>query len=233
MTKVMNIIQNIDFILIHPQSPENIGLACRALKNFGFKNLRIVGDFEQDKAQKTSSGSEDILKSIRVFSRIEEALKDCSLVIGTSRRLRDNCYTLDFSEGLKIMFSHARQGRVGLLFGREDRGLTSLEAEYCDFIIKIPAGNLESLNLSHAVLLLCYEIFVSHRKIIGFPKLRFAKRRHIEKVLVDLDSFLKDVGLPSGSIKILKRIFRRSGLTEKEVNFLRILVRKARKSIFS
>lgn len=75
---------NIYFILDHPKTGENIGLAARTLANFGFKHLRLVRPKGLDKAPRVARGGETVLKKAAAFSTLEEALADLNLVIGTS-----------------------------------------------------------------------------------------------------------------------------------------------------
>src|SRR2546422_5520285 len=52
-----------------------------------------------------------------------------------------------------------KDGRVALLFGREDFGLLDDELRRCDLLVTIPASDeYPILNLSHAVTILLYEL---------------------------------------------------------------------------
>jgi 23S rRNA (guanosine2251-2'-O)-methyltransferase len=49
-------------------------------------------------------------------------------------------------------------GRFALVMGAEDKGVSRLVAEHCDFDFKLPqAGQTESLNVSAACAAICYE----------------------------------------------------------------------------
>jgi hypothetical protein len=50
-------------------------------------------------------------------------------------------------------------GRLAWVFGREDAGLTQAEVERCDQLVTIPTADYNSLNLSHALTICCYESF--------------------------------------------------------------------------
>jgi tRNA/rRNA methyltransferase len=52
------------------------------------------------------------------------------------------------------------EGRIGLVFGREDRGLSNEELRNCDFLINIPLpAKFKVMNISHAVAIILYEIW--------------------------------------------------------------------------
>ena len=56
---------NISIILVEPQLGENIGAAARAMKNFGFSDLRIVNPrdgWPNEKARSMSVGAIDVIE---------------------------------------------------------------------------------------------------------------------------------------------------------------------------
>ena len=144
-----------------------MGASARALKNFGFTRLELVKPkkFPSDEALWFAHGALDILEKARVHERFSDAVSGKALVAGTTRRLgkqRGPVYTL--REGVKRVKKYALEGPVSILFGREDRGLTNRETEECSFLMNIPANTeMPSFNLSQAVLLTAYELFMSGR----------------------------------------------------------------------
>ena len=59
------------------------------------------------------------------------------------------------------LLKSAQNGKVALVFGPEDKGLSNEHLALCTRIIQIPShSSYESLNLSHAVMICCYEIFL-------------------------------------------------------------------------
>ena len=80
---------NIGFILVKPQLGENIGACARSMKNFGFKKLKLVSPkftFPNHKTKVTSVGAYDIIKKTKVFSDIEEAIKEFDIIVSLSAR---------------------------------------------------------------------------------------------------------------------------------------------------
>eukprot|EP00667_Euglena_gracilis_P012441 EG_transcript_12767 len=102
-----------------------------------------------------------------VFHTTAEAINDCSFVLGTSVRQRSSplpFYTL--TEAVPRLLAAAQMGRVAVLFGNEKNGLTTRDLQLCSGCIAIPTAavqgdNPSSLNLSHSVAVLGYELYSS------------------------------------------------------------------------
>jgi len=151
------------FILVKPQLGENIGACARSLKNFGFKRLNLVSpkfSFPNHKAKTTSVGAYDIINQTKVFTNIEDAIDDYDIVISLSARKRDikkkHITIHDFSKILNLN----KNKKIGLMFGPEASGLTNNDLSFSNYILQIPtSSNFKSINLSHSVTIICYEIF--------------------------------------------------------------------------
>ena len=160
-------IRNIGFLLVKPQLPENIGFCARGLKNFGFKNLDLVDPKEtwpNKKAIVTSVGAKDILKKTRVYSNIKDAINKYDIVYASSARIRDiNKRHLSFNKFIESVKKNKKK-KIGIMFGPEASGLSNDDISYSNYIFKIPVNkNFESINLSHSIVIVCYEIFKSLR----------------------------------------------------------------------
>ena len=151
------------FILIKPQIGENIGSCARSLKNFGFSKLNIVSPKEKwpnVKAKKTSVGAYDIIKKAKIFSSTSDSIKEFDIVFSLSARKRDiNKKHLSIKEFLKIL-SIKNNCNFGLMFGPEASGLSNEDLSYANYILQIPTSTkFKSMNLSHSLTIICYEIF--------------------------------------------------------------------------
>ena len=150
-------------VLVKPQLGENIGASARSMKNFGLKNLSLVSPkftFPNHKTKVTSVGALEIIHKAKVYNKIENALKTFDMVISLSARKRDinkkHITMLDFYNLVK----KNRYKNIGLMFGKESSGLSNKDLSYSNYILQIPTSkNFKSLNLSHSVTLICYEIF--------------------------------------------------------------------------
>jgi len=148
------------------------------MANFNFKNLILVNPCKlDDECYMRAVHASKILDDAKIFLTFEEAIKDIDYLVATSsiesqndkRHLRNAVVLEDFSE--KIFET---EGKIGLVFGREDYGLYNEEIAACDMILRIPTSeSYLSMNLSHAVSLVLYSLFVKkdfipkERRIIG------------------------------------------------------------------
>jgi tRNA/rRNA methyltransferase len=150
------------FILVNPQLGENIGACARSMKNFGFTKLHIVNpkiNFPNHKAKATSVGAYDIINKAKVFDKIENAINPFNLVISLSARRRDiNKKHISINEFQNII--QRKNLNIGLMFGPEASGLSNKDLSLSNYILQIPTSSkFKSLNLSHSLTLICYEIF--------------------------------------------------------------------------
>ena len=151
------------FILVNPQLGENIGASARSIKNFGFKKLNIVSPkfvFPNHKTKVTSVGAYDIVKKTKVFKSTEKAINEFDIVISLSARRRDlnkkHISIKDFSNIIK----RKKNLNFGLMFGPEASGLSNKDISLSNYVLQIPTSKkFKSLNLSHSVTIICYEIF--------------------------------------------------------------------------
>lgn len=151
-------------ILVEPKTGGNVGAVARAMKNFGLEDLRLVKPCEiSDEAYKRAKHGRGILEGVKSHDCLEDALEGCSLVAGTSGiETPSERYFLRISmkprEFVKRVGEH--EGRLAILFGREDLGLFNEELKRCDILVNIPTSEeYPILNVSHAATILFYEIF--------------------------------------------------------------------------
>jgi tRNA/rRNA methyltransferase len=152
-------------VLVEPQLGENIGMAARAMGNFGLSRLRIVkprDGWPNVSAQRAAAGADHILDQVALFDTVEAAVADCTLVLATTARAHDQAKPVigPREAAQQIVREIAAQGEVGLLFGRERAGLLNEEVALSDRIVTFPVNPaFASLNLAQAVLLMGYEWF--------------------------------------------------------------------------
>jgi len=132
------------------------------MKNFGFTKLYIVEpkiNFPNHKAKATSVGAYDIINKAKVFDKVENAIKSFNIVISLSARQRDiNKKHLSLQEFQNIV--KKKNLNIGLMFGPEASGLSNKDLSFSNYILQIPTSSkFKSLNLSHSLTLICYEIF--------------------------------------------------------------------------
>lgn len=223
-------------VLVEPQGPLNIGSVCRAMMNFGFSDLRLVNpcrDFRSQDARKMALGAIGILDQAGLFSSLDEAIADCHTVFGTTRRFGK--YRKDFltptDAGMTIA-GYDDSYRCALVFGREDNGLKTSELDLCQHFITIPTDSAyASMNLSHSLAICLYEVAMARFRRTAVPSPRKASVQgeeleqmftHMKKTLLDIE-FL-DPQNPDHLMRTFRRLFGRTGLSEREVRIVRGLM---------
>src|ERR1700742_2055834 len=152
-------------ILVEPQLGENIGMAARAMGNFGLTRLRIVNPrdgWPNVHARRAASGADHILDEVVLYDTVEQAVADCTLLFATTARAHDQAKPVVAPESAarEISAEIAGGATVGILFGRERYGLQNEEVALADRIVTFPVNpGFASLNLAQAVLLVGYEWF--------------------------------------------------------------------------
>jgi tRNA/rRNA methyltransferase len=162
-------------VLSRPEESRNVGAVCRAMANCDVPILRIVGargDYDDEKVRRLAIHAADIWDGAEFFGTITDAVKDCMVSFGTTRRRGKNrkgklLLPEDFAEFIARKIDLTQQeeqeparGLIALVFGPERTGLTVEELAECTAGITIPASQrFPSYNLSHAVQILCYTAF--------------------------------------------------------------------------
>ncbi|MGH9261442.1 MAG: RNA methyltransferase [Acidimicrobiales bacterium] len=151
------------FVVLHePQDLANIAHVVRAMKNFGFRDLRLVTPREYDayRVEGIAHKTHDVLARVRVCDTLEAAIDDCVHVVGFTARGRTAKHTMQRPRAAAAeILERGAAGPVALLFGREDKGLDNAALDRCHRVVTIPSSPAyPSLNLGHAVVLTLYEL---------------------------------------------------------------------------
>ncbi len=226
-------------ILVEPQLAENIGMAARAMANFGLSEMRLVAPrdgWPKKGARQAASGAGHILDGARLYGTVREAIGDLNFVLATTRRARGQMKrVLSPEEGLSDVRRRIAAGeQVGILFGRERAGLENDEVSLADAVVTFPVDPaFGSVNLAQAVLLVGYEwvrTVTGARPIGGDRRTPPASREMIVSFFDYLEAELDAVNFyPPDKKPIMTRnmrdIFHRLTLTEQDVRTLRGAVR--------
>jgi TrmH family RNA methyltransferase len=155
-------LENLRVVLVRARNPLNIGAAARAMSNFGALHLRVVRPYEKAFREAVSGvGAAPLLANAREFDSVEEAVRSCSLVVGTTaignRELQHELYSL--KEAGKKICRKLATGRVAILFGSEKTGLSNRDLSHCHWLLRIPTRQEHrSMNLAQAVAIVVYEL---------------------------------------------------------------------------
>jgi len=188
--------EDVCIILVNPQTDGNIGAVARSMLNFGFTDLRIVGRTPDwsDEVRNRAKNAQSVLDSAQCADTLQDAVSDCSVVVGTSGKREEGDKTAMrhflLPDELPSRLSNVG-GRVALVFGPEGRGLLNEELSECDLLVTIPTWEgYPILNLSHAVTVICCSWFLSSDRNAPFgaedrlldPVLRLRLREEITRM---------------------------------------------------
>ena len=219
-------LNNIRVVLVEPQHSGNIGAVARAMKNMSLSRLVLVNpvDHLAMEARMMAMHALDILQQAQVVDTLTRAIADAGYVVGTTRRLGKARQAQQTSRSIApLLLELAASNPVGLVFGREDSGLTNDELARCHELVTIPAHpTFGSLNLAQAVLLVCYELYVSAGTQPLTPPPRLATTAEVERLYARMHKVLHHVGFLHGSnpdrmMGYFRRFFARFGLKSRDV----------------
>ncbi len=229
------ILRQVRVVLVEPQISGNIGASARAMKNMGLEDLRLVlgADSVNADARKMAMYAKDVLYEARRHDSLPEAVADCALVMGATRRrgkMRQPTFTP--RDAAPRILEVAQRYPVALVFGSENVGLSNEHLQSCHELVLIPAHSaFPSLNLAMAVLILCYEVFqaLQAQPLPSPPPLASAQELeglygHIQSVLLEI-GFL-DPRNPARMMNYLRRLLGRANLNSRDVRVLRGLFRQ-------
>ena len=222
-------LDNIRVILFEPREPGNIGSAARALKGMGLSQLYLVNPVPFLEAKPTwymAHGATDVIENCCVVDTLEDALKGIQFLVGTTHRRRDPRLppSVPAREAAQEIASISQNQQVGLLFGREDFGLSTTQISHCQLIASVPmAAKNPSLNLAQAVQVFAYEVFLASTGDIPPPELEYADVNEIEAFYGRITNLLQRIGVTPYNhdwetfLKSLRRVFSRTRLEQRDI----------------
>ena len=243
-------LSDIVIVLCRASGGGNVGAVCRAMKNMGLSRLRMAapGPLDEEKLLTRAIHAEDIWRKAVFFDSLPEAVADCSVVVGTTRRRgrKRKSITVEpdrLAAWLKERHSlryAKRDAPVALVFGNERAGLDDEELSLCNIASHIPVSeSFPSINLSHAVQIYTYEMFLAFGGEGETPeqvKGEWVPLSHsaAEDLTANITCTLAEIGFykkrgREEQARFLRDLICRAGLTEKEGRYLRdIFVKAAR-----
>jgi TrmH family RNA methyltransferase len=223
-------LDNISLVLVDTKTPRNMGAVARCMMNMGLSNLVLVrppADRENE-ARKLAAGAHCLLDKAQLFSTLRDAVSDFGLVIGTSRhqsRWRRNFHTPRVLA--EKLMPYLPGNRVAIVFGNEVNGLENDDIALCHELISIPSSSaFPSLNLSHAVMVVTYELFVAAQAKLPASDRTLARSSELENFFGHLQKSLQDMGFidkahPEHMMFSLRQLFGRARLDRRDVSILR------------
>lgn len=230
------LLENVRIILNKVSQPGNAGAVCRAMKNMGLSELRLAApaplDLEQIRTRAVHAM--DIWENAGVYGSLADAAADCTVLIGATRRRGRRRKSVSMNPRALAAWLKERQGTAGIVFGNERTGLEDAELELCNFATHIPVSpGQPSLNLSHAVQIYAYELFLAletQNPVKG--EWQAMNREEILRLAGSITGILADIGFykitdSEKQNRFFRDIISRAGLTEREGRYFRDIIAKA------
>jgi len=227
---------NITIVLQGLKYSGNVGSIARTAKNMDIDAIFIVrGEplVEEDMKQMSTHFAADLVEKIRYFDTLKDALSGFEYIVGTTaRKGHARGPLISPREAAERVTDISQMNRVALLFGPEDTGLSNEDLRYCHAAVTIPTSpKMKSINLSHAVMILCYEIFVARMPAAEKFVPRLAQSAELEGMYEQVKALLTKIGFlnpenPDYWMMHLRRLFARTQLYSKEVKIIRGICRQ-------
>lgn len=205
-------LENLRIVLVRTRNPLNIGAAARAMSNFGALHLRVVTPYEKAFREAVSAvGAAPLLAKAEEHDSVEDAVSDCSLVIGTTaighRELQHEVQSLQ--DAAKLIRRKLAGGRVAILFGSEKTGLSNHDLSHCHWLLRIPTREEHrSMNLAQAVAIVVYEISRTAEKV--------SARNNLLRTATDMETINRINATLLEALHASGYIHRRSAATAEE-----------------
>jgi TrmH family RNA methyltransferase len=225
-------LERLRIVLVEPQTAGNIGATARAMKTMGLSRLVLVApeaDPAAPEARARAHGAEDVLAAAAVVPELGAACVGAHLLVGTTNRRRGRVLVdpMPVREAAARIAQVAQSHEVAILFGREDAGLTTRELSHCPICATIPAAReLPSLNLSHAVQVLAYEVLLAARGALPLPAPDLAEAVELEALYDRITRLMIAAGFepheddPETFLVSLRRTLGRAALEKRDVRTL-------------
>ena len=178
----------------------------------------------------------DVWENAEIFDSLADSIKDCALVVGTTRRRGRRRKQVTMTPAEIAALFNERPGPAALVFGNERTGLEDEELNLCNFASHIPTDEtFPSLNLSHAVMIYAYELFRNLAKPEDEPvKGQWVPldQNAIDALVLEVMDNLKSLGFykqrgREEQQRFFRDIFSRAAVTEREGRYFADIIAKA------
>lgn len=243
-------------ILVRPQEEGNVGAVARAMANMGLEELILVApQCELGRmADAFAVDSREILEARRTCEEFVEAAAPFQRLVATSSSRGRVMHSPPITprELPALLAADPPGTRAALVFGGERSGLTTDELARCEPLVTIPAAARQpTLNLSQAVLVLAYELWVARAaagaaaeetpaaapaEVQVAPPAQPAAAGEVEGLFGQLEPLLHEIGFARDDtfqsvLRDLRRLAARAALTSHEVIVLRGICRRGRNAL--
>jgi tRNA/rRNA methyltransferase len=201
----------------------------------GVEQLVVVkpGDCNLAKILKMATYSAiEVVEQMQVFDDLRDALGPFNYVVGTTARRGERRQVIRSPFDLvKSLAPISQNNRVAILFGPENRGLSNEEIRFCHRLVNIPTHHFSSINLAQAVMIICYELFTTHKIESSTFVPRLASRHELDGMYDQLKDILVRISYinsenPDFWMNKLRYFFTRLQLRAREVSIIRGICRQ-------
>ena len=217
------------WVLLHKtENSGNLGAVARCAAVFGAEGIVLVdplcSNLSADARSQAKAGF-PLLLNAKKYNSLKEAREHFTYIIGTTaiegayHSLSRTVWSVTDIKKLNI----SREERIAIAFGPESTGFRNKELELFDLLVKIPTNPVHTtLNLSHAVAIVLYELFVVER---GEEKRVMSSRAARDRLFTTFATIVTKLPEEKRPIKeelltVFESIINRSRLSAKEVSCL-------------
>lgn len=204
------------------------------MKSMGLRRLFIVGNsmINAPEARRLAVHATDILDNAVHSDSLERAVRGCSFIAGITRRpgqRRKHIYATprQLAQKLRLLDSE-----IAIVFGNEVSGLSDDELMKCHAAVMIPSSELcPSLNLSHAVQVIAYEVRATLYEEGNLPTYSAVDDQTLAEVIAGIITSINAIGFhtqdgPQGMGVFLRDILARATLSTTEAERIGALFAK-------
>ena len=237
-------LEDIKVILCQVSESGNVGAICRVMKNMGLSGLRLASPqpLVIEKIYERAVNSWDIWENARIYDDLAKATADCSIVVGTTRRRGHHRKSISMTpRDLAAWLAERPSPPAGtasayaaIVFGNERTGLEEAELNLCNFASHIPVSESNpSLNLSHAVQVYAYELFLALKPQLPVKgEWTAMNQTGISNLVSTITDSLQSIGFykypnRETQARFLRDIIARAGLSEREGRYFGDILTKA------
>ncbi|MBY0383624.1 RNA methyltransferase [bacterium] len=231
--------KNLRIVLVRPKYARNVGMAARAMSNYGAEQLILIEPrcaLDQEAREGASHAQTQIQKAMiyphwqRFYDWEPEGIR-----IAFSARDGKRREAFDFASTLKhdpLIKKEIFEKPTYLIFGPEDHGLADSDLDFVHrvFQIKLPGEN-PSMNLSHAVMSVLTLLHQSTDPTLPIPLSKEERekfffpdqtlKRWLEALNIDISLHEK-----VNSYTVLKRLLLKGIPTTKELQMLETVLQQ-------
>ena len=233
------LLNDIRIVLCGVSQSGNVGAVCRAMKNMRLSGLRLAApqSLVTEEIYTRAVNSWDIWESAQIYDDLAAAISDCAITAGTTRRRGHHRKSASMTPRALAAWLADRPGPAAIVFGNERTGLEEAELEMCNIASHIPVcENHPSLNLSHAVQIYAYELFLAMEK--QFPvkgEWTAMNQKEISALVRSITDTLADIGFykypnREEQTRFLRDVISRAGMSINEGKYFRNIIIKAAKT---